>query len=273
MIKHSVFTDLDGTLLNSESRISESNLQKLIHLRKNKVLVVAATGRTLYSAKKVISKDCPFDYLIFSSGAGIVNWQTQQIVHSNFLNKTQVISAAKLLKSLDLDFSIHYPIPDNHCFYSFPSSSPCTDFLARVSMYKNYVHSKSYEEIPKATQLLAISIDGPQIIDKIKTNLSSLSIIRATSPLDHVHTWIEIFPAGVSKGDAARWLCENQRIPRENTMGIGNDYNDLHLLSWTSNSYMVQNAATEIKKNYINVASNDNDGFCQAVEMWLKTKL
>lgn len=63
---HMVVTDLDGTLLNTDHQISETNKQTLHWLGDKKITRVAATGRTLFSSKKVLSNDTPIDYLIFS---------------------------------------------------------------------------------------------------------------------------------------------------------------------------------------------------------------
>jgi hypothetical protein len=62
------FTDLDGTLLNGDGSLSSVNQQALHHLADQGVLRVAATGRSLYSARKVLDPAFPIDVLIFSSG-------------------------------------------------------------------------------------------------------------------------------------------------------------------------------------------------------------
>ena len=51
-----VFVDLDGTLLNSEKRVSEKDTHCLNELVKNQIPVVIATGRTIKSVKKVTSE-------------------------------------------------------------------------------------------------------------------------------------------------------------------------------------------------------------------------
>lgn len=48
-----VFTDLDGTLLNSQSECSSKDYETLVSLKSKNIIRVAATGRSLYSAHKV----------------------------------------------------------------------------------------------------------------------------------------------------------------------------------------------------------------------------
>lgn len=264
-----VLTDLDGTLLQNDSSVSAINMQTLKMLGQKKAVRVAATGRTLYAARKVLSKDFPVDYLIFSSGAGIFDWQKQTLIHSNRLEHKDISLVAELFNNMDLDYSIHHPIPDNHQFYWFASSNPTSDFLTRVKMYEGYTYCGDYRQIKTATQFLAVSLDGEGIINKIKKPLAHLSIIRATSPLDHDHTWIEVFPRNVSKGHAADWLCKELGVSQSATMSIGNDYNDLHMLHWTASSFIVKNAAPELHKQFTLVPSNQENGFSYAVNRWI----
>ena len=65
-----LFTDLDGTLLNSKSKISNENIEALNFLREHNIACAVCTGRTLNSSREVVPVGLPFDYLIFSSGAG-----------------------------------------------------------------------------------------------------------------------------------------------------------------------------------------------------------
>ena len=48
---------------------------------------------------------------------------------------------------------------------------------------------------------------------------------------------------------------------------LGNDHNDLDLLRWAGRerAFVVANAAPELKTRYRSVASNDDQGFAQAV--------
>ncbi|MDX1435151.1 MAG: HAD hydrolase family protein, partial [Gammaproteobacteria bacterium] len=77
-----VVTDLDGTLLDSSARLGPVNRGALERLGEHGVLRVVATGRSLHSARLVIDRDFPIDYLVFSSGVGIVRWPEEDpLVH------------------------------------------------------------------------------------------------------------------------------------------------------------------------------------------------
>jgi hydroxymethylpyrimidine pyrophosphatase-like HAD family hydrolase len=56
---------------------------------------------------------------------------------------------------------------------------------------------------------------------------------------------------------------------RGNVLAIGNDYNDMDLLSWAKTSFVVSNAPAELKNLFPSVASHNECGFTHAVEKWL----
>ena len=66
-----VATDLDGTFLMNNKSISKPNLEALRTLGQNNIVRVAATGRNLIKINEVIPEEVPFDYYVYSSGAGI----------------------------------------------------------------------------------------------------------------------------------------------------------------------------------------------------------
>jgi hypothetical protein len=97
-------------------------------------------------------------------------------------------------------------------------------------------------------------------------------VIRTTSPLDHRSTWIEVFPADVSKSRTTGWLAGRLGVPRERTAAVGNDYNDLDLLEWAGMAFVTANSPHELKQRFPAVASNNDAGVSEAIERWLKQR-
>ncbi|MEA3443234.1 MAG: HAD family hydrolase [Bacteroidota bacterium] len=262
-----IFTDLDGTFLNSNNEWSEADFQSLISLKKKNIVRVVATGRSLYSVHKVLAPDFPIDYLIFSSGAGIMDWQHKKILLSQKLNSEQVISISKILKQSETDFMLHYPIPENHHFVYHSTGKDNADFFHRIKIYKAFATPMllSEETFGDACQVIAIIRKDLGLFNKIANRFPNVKVIRATSPLDHQSIWIEIFPTSVSKGKAAEWLCNNLKIDPQFSMSIGNDYNDIDLLDFTELSYVVENAPDELKSKYQLCGHHNCSAFSEVV--------
>lgn len=263
-----VVTDLDGTLLNPQQQISDEDVQSLKLLGDNKVYRVIATGRSIYSLNKVIPTDFPIDYLIFSSGSGILNWNTKEILHAQSLNSDEVVIIARFLTKMNIDFMIQKPIPDNHHFVYHQTGDENPDFFHRIKIYEQFARplTSDLKEFGDACQFVAIIPKDVSIYEIIKNKLSQFKVIRTTSPFDGNSIWIEIFPKAVSKGAAAAWLCQRLGCDPTAVVGIGNDYNDIDLLNWTQHSIIVANAPQELKQKFEITDSNINSGFTKAVQ-------
>ena len=268
-----VITDLDGTLLHPQHQISDKDLQSLKLLGENKIYRIIATGRSLYSLNKVIPADFPIDYLIFSSGSGILNWKTKEILHAQSLNTDEVVIIANFLIKMNIDFMIQKPIPNNHHFVYSQTGNQNPDFFRRIKNYKRFAQpfTSEPEKFGDACQFVVIIRKDISVYEKIKKNLSQFKVIRTTSPLDGNSIWVEIFPQTVSKGLASEWLCQRLECDPAAIVGIGNDYNDIDLLNWTQHSFVVENAPHELKQKFEITDSNVNSGFTKVVQKKFKS--
>lgn len=272
--KKMVVTDLDGTLLGTDRKAGDRNLDTLLTLGREQVRRVVATGRSLFSARKVLVADFPIDYLIFSSGAGIMDWGRQTPLLQHSLSREEVALVFHCLNRRRLDFMLHFPIPENHRFRYFCSGMENSDFMARIEIYREYALPARWERFETQEACQFVIVEAPNgkgsAYEALKAELIQFQVIRTTSPIDGKTCWIEIFPKKVSKALAAAWVASRHDIDRENVLAIGNDYNDVDLLEWAGTSSLVGNAAGELHGLFPLVATNDNSGFSEAVSFWLK---
>ena len=267
-----VFTDLDGTLLDANQRLPPVNRRALEQLGKDQIWRIVVTGRSLFSARRVLDPHFPIDVLVTSSGAGIFRFPDEQILHSAMMEERHVQKGAALLKQLALDFMIHAPLPDNHFFKWHRSASQNTDFCKRLEIYSGY-HQPLPEDLTTvgpATQLLVVCPrdENGRLHRTLRAELPDLTVIRTTSPLDHRSIWYEIFPPAISKASAAAWVCEHYGIDQHTALAVGNDYNDLDLLHWGSFSRVVANAPPDLQRQFTVVSDHNNNGFAEAVADW-----
>jgi hypothetical protein len=267
--------DFDGTLLRSDRSFSKADLEALRQLDAFGIVRVIATGRSIYSLNTVSISELPVDFIIFSSGAGVTRHPGGQIIRKVSLEAREVSRAIAILRADDLDFMVHRPIPDNHVFGYFESTPANADFRRRIDLYSQFAFplDEVSDGFGAATQLLAIlpPAGRPQIIETIRKKLPGFNIIQTTSPLDGQSTWIEIFPATVSKGLTVAWLTAEFDIDPGQTLSIGNDYNDLDLLEWTASSFVVENAPDDLKERFPVVASNNESGVAEGIKRWIDT--
>ncbi|MEA1973899.1 MAG: HAD-IIB family hydrolase [Candidatus Cloacimonadota bacterium] len=261
-----VVTDLDKTLLNDKKKVSTKDKVTLENLSKKNIVRIIATGRSLYHFGFAIKDDFPIDYIIFSSGLGVIDWKTKELLIENNLVRNEISEIYNILTEFQINFMIQKKIPDNHHFYYIRYLKKIHDFERRIRLSKN--HSEKISSLPKidtASQFIAIVNRDYPLVDKLFQALQKFQVIRATSPLDHKSIWIEILPKNVSKGHTLIDFAKMKSLNIDNSIGIGNDYNDIDFLDVTKFSYMVNNAPEDLKKKYLTSKSNNDNGFSHAI--------
>jgi hydroxymethylpyrimidine pyrophosphatase-like HAD family hydrolase len=250
--------DLDGTLLMRGKPFASADLHALHSLSARGVVRAIATGRALTTARKAIPLDFPIDYLIFSSGAGIMDWHSQALLVTHALQPHDTEQAVRAFMALELDFMLHAPIPDQHLFQFHRTGKPNADFERRLERYapdgRAFRHGDACQP---ASQLLAVSplADPDEPFATVARELPHLSVIRATSPLDGKSMWIEVFAPAVSKSQAAAWLAQARGIGAEHTAAIGNDYNDWDLLRWAKHAAVMADAPATMCNEFTSTSS------------------
>ncbi len=265
-----VATDVDGTLFRSDRTVSNTDLDTLRNLHEQGICTVLATGRSIWSFTNLAGDDFPVDYLVFSCGAGIMDWKNKEVIFKTGIDAHGIEKIKEYLNKLNADFCIHDSIPQNHYFYPYRSGSINPDFEKRVATYLPF--EKKVDDITFATQILAIfpGDDHQQLISEADRALSDFRIIRSTSPVDNRSLWMEIYQKGVSKADGIAHIADIYHIQHQDIMAVGNDYNDVDMLDWAGQGFITANSPEDLKKKYINVPSNNENGFTKAVDIWLK---
>jgi hydroxymethylpyrimidine pyrophosphatase-like HAD family hydrolase len=266
-----VVSDLDGTLLDSRHQLSPQNRSALQELGRRGVVRVVATGRTPFSARRVLGDDFPIDFLVCSSGAAICRWPSRELLKAEHMSVTAAQHLASVLGARGLDFMLHQALPENHHCLFHRTSSSNHDFERRIELYASYMRPFRREEItgPMCQAVVIEPPPSPGSYPALLLELPEYSVLRATSPLDGASTWIEVFPAGVCKSAAAAWLRGAQAAPGTFSLAVGNDYNDVDLLDWADVACVVGNAPAELCARYRRVAPHDASGFSEAVQLAL----
>ncbi len=270
-LQRMVVTDLDGTLFQRDRRASPRNLRTLEELGRRGRLRVIATGRNLFSARKVLPPDFPVDYVLFSSGAGVMDWPAQRLLRAVTMSREEVARAFQALASRGLDFMVHRPIPENHYFRFYSTGGDNPDFEARKAVYAPFASAGDLREPPsEACQLLAVEPAGRRssAYEAVRADLAGLTVLRSTSPLDGCSLWIEVFPAAASKSKAAAWLARERGVNAQGVLAVGNDYNDLDLLEWAAARCLVAGSPPELAARFPVASSGDDSDFAEAVEAW-----
>jgi len=277
-----IITDIDGTLLDDNSKLSATNRATLNLLKKDGFIIVLATGRSLFSSKKIALENKFLDlvdFIIFSTGAAILDVKKKCIFNTYSLNREDILEIENYLnETINADYMIQGNIPDNH-FFSYKKNNRFkinSDFYRRIEIYKDSILTRS-EITDSATQFIAIIPEKKdEIFNQVKLQLQErYSIIKTTSPLNKKTLWIEIFPKNVSKSTASTFLLKKLGLSKDSLITIGNDFNDMDLLKIGNMNFLLKNAPTELQEiiitnefEYTNCkigSTNIENGFTQVI--------
>ncbi|KAF8033948.1 hypothetical protein BT93_C0283 [Corymbia citriodora subsp. variegata] len=265
-----IFCDMDGTLLNSESRISSTNAKALKEALSRGVKVVIATGKArpavinilkmvdLAGKDGVISQFTPG---VFLQGLLVYGRQGREIYRRNL--DPDVCREAFI-------YSREHGIPlvafcDDRCLTLF--EHPLVDSVHTV------YHEPKAEIMHSIEDLLAVADIQKMIFldtaEGVATNLrpywSEATGARA-NVVQAVPDMLEIVPPGTSKGSGVRMLLDHLGVAPKEVMAIGDGENDIEMLQLASLGISLSNGSEKTKAvaNIIGV-SNDEDGVADAI--------
>ena len=268
-----VATDLDGTLLGPDHTLGPRDAAALQQLGHAGVVRVVATGRSLKAAERVIDPGFPIDYLVVSSGAGVLEWPSRRILGEHRFGAAEGERVTRVLSGLGVDFMVHAPVPDDHCFRYVRTRRENPDFERRISRYDQFATRWKLADggglAPAGAVCQFVAIVGgneAHIVDQARAALPGLEVVRSTSPLDGRSIWVEVRPPGVGKARAVACLAARYRLDAARTAAVGNDYNDLGMLAWSANAFVVGNAPAELRERFRVVSPNAAGGFGDVVD-------
>jgi hydroxymethylpyrimidine pyrophosphatase-like HAD family hydrolase len=255
-----VFLDFDGTLKPSGKPVSKADIKAMAELRRQGIIRVVATGRGLYSFQRDKPEDLGLDYLIFSSGLGLCKWKKKgpgPLLLAKRFTEDERDRALKACLKLERGFFAFEPPPYCHRHvYVYPKGRPFTEgFLKRLRSYCMF--AKYYDpcrELGERAEFLiaAPTAEMPEVKESFQALCPDLSILYSSSPFGDDSMWLEIFPPGVNKSQAAKVLVENLSLEPENALAMGNDFNDYDLLTWAEIGLVTSNSPKELRNIFPN---------------------
>ena len=273
--------DMDGTLLNSAQQVTDQNLEAIAKAQSLGIEVVIATGRSYKEARYVLDEagvSCP---VLCVNGAE-VRATKGDILASNPLDKEITKTAMGILKDKDIYFETY----TNHGTYTIDEDKAVTviyeiyyignpelnsqDILkvAEGRFHKGLVRKiDDYEELIRSDEhevykLLAFSFD-----EDLRSNAQQLlDKLPGTAITSSGHGNIEVNSVNAQKGKALEAFAKEKQIDLEDTVAIGDNYNDISMFEIAGRSVAMGNAAEDIKKNcdFVTLTNNES-GVAKAI--------
>lgn len=260
--------DMDGTLLNSNNAISPEN-KKAIHdamTQGHKVMI--CTGRTQkFIENFLIEEELP---LPFAACNGAYIYADNTLINSYPIPHTSIVEAHHHLEKLEFPFKIYTNkgVGSNEAFLDraiqeFQDSGDTKITSEAIIEYNNKNSSFTYKKIDELVSDSSIEIYKFFIFTpnqrKKKELLTILGQIEGITLTSSFSNNIEINSIDGHKGNGILQMAAYFGIPQEDTVAIGDNFNDLAMLQVAGLSVAMENGDEEIKKLCDVVTKSNNE--------------
>jgi 5-amino-6-(5-phospho-D-ribitylamino)uracil phosphatase len=264
--------DLDGTLLNGESRLPTANVRAVAEAAARGIEIVIVTGRR-YGPARAIASELGCDvHLIVSNGALIKSADGQTHYRQLLPAETarQVLESTAEFRSCT-GVIFDRPSARQVIFENIDWDGPF------VGPYLRQHRDHVAEVAP-----LADCLDGDDPVEilymddcaRIERALGTLRALQETSEFtlaltEYPHknlAMLDVLQRGVNKGAALAEWARHRGVPRENVMAIGDNWNDREMLEYAGLPVVMGNGVPELKTLGWSVTlSNDECGLAEAI--------
>ena len=265
-------TDIDGTLLNPNFRISEVDRSALHAAHQCGIEIILATGRRHDYALPVAQELGVPVWMISSNGALIRSSSGETF----FADHLPAPTARKLIGYMD-EFR-------GHAVVTFDRPAQGALVLERADELHHSIsrwiqHNSSYiqyvvplEDALTEDPIQAMYCGSVARMEILQNRLKQADFLNEITVLRTQYDArdlciLDVLNRDCSKGHALQRWAEHHGIPREQIMAIGDNYNDLEMLEFAGLPVIMGNASEELKQNGWKVtASNAENGVAAALQ-------
>lgn len=259
-----IASDLDGTLLDGESRLSEGTLRELERVMALGVRVVLCSGRSPGSTRpfaEAARVNAPY---VTSNGAQIVDPATHRVIDEVDFTPEQAARCARFAEERGL----HVQAYDAGGFYSEQPCPLAADYAASTGLKWRAVNGRLSGHLVMPCCKLILIMPGAlnaRVLEQAERELSGVAQITTSSD-----AMVEFEPPGVSKASGLERLARRLGIGRREVAAFGDAMNDLSMLRWAGVGVAMANARDELKREADDVCPpHTEDG----VAAWLRAHI
>ncbi|PKG23277.1 Cof-type HAD-IIB family hydrolase [Niallia nealsonii] len=277
--------DLDGTLLNHESKLSKENVESLKEAQKRGIEIIVATGRNYPDVVEIFKETGIKTWIIAANGATI-HTPDGELMHDVPMEKKKALDLLKWLEENDY----YYEVFSKNYLYTpqtarelitiemdrLCTANPDID-RAELEHYANtqfkqtnFSFINSYKDLEDESipvyNILAFSFDLQKLAKGWETFKEDTSVTLVTSGKYN----FEFEHLLASKGHALTKLADHLGISLQETLAMGDSMNDLSMLSLVGYPVAMGNAREDVKAVCLEVTdTNDQNGVAKTINKML----
>jgi len=259
-----VVSDLDGTLLNPQHRISDYTKSIFQELHNQGYLIIVATGRHHLDAMGIIDKlDIPV-YLVSSNGARIHSPNKEELFAFNL--DSDVVKAAL---NVEIDPEITVVLFKENVWQTNKWNEKLNAFQEELKYHPELVDYKTLEDFSSIK--IFFSCPDHEKLVKLKDEI----LANSSEHLHHAFslpTCLEFMDKSIDKAVSIERVLEKEGFTLKEAVSFGDGYNDVQMLSASGKGLIMGNAPASLKEELSDlevIQTNAEDG----VAKYIATKI
>ncbi|MEG1984310.1 MAG: Cof-type HAD-IIB family hydrolase [Oscillospiraceae bacterium] len=240
-----VVSDIDGTLLQAGYGIPKENIDAIDRFVERGGLFTVATGRSVESVRKYVDWINMSVPAILCNGAVLYDYKTERVLYNRTLEPSARAVVNEIKKVFpEIGIEIH-----------------TVEGITAVAMNECVLNHTAVEHIPFTLSDLDSVADGwnkvlftdvegkiEQVVKFVERKKDTNSLFNRFNFVMTSKIYYELIPNDIGKGEGLKRLAELLNIKMENTVAIGDYYNDLPLFEVAGYTAAVSDAPTDIKR-------------------------
>ncbi len=235
-----VATDLDGTIVDGDGRISVRTVRALQACQDAGVHVVYVTGRPPRWMRAVVDQTGHRGTALCGNGALVYDLGAERVLHARTLAQDVVLESARRLSD------------------ALPDAAFALETLVGFRRTAGYVARWDSDTDAHIGPLEDLLVDDPGVVKMLCRSESSASddmLVRAIPALDGLavptHSnphdgLLEVSALGVGKASALALLAAEHGVDQADVVAFGDMPNDLDMLAWAGRGYAMQGGHADV---------------------------
>jgi Cof subfamily protein (haloacid dehalogenase superfamily) len=266
--------DIDGTLLDSRWTLPEANRAAIAEATRRGIEVALVTGRRYDFAMPIALQIGAPVTMIVSNGA-IIRTQDGETHLRHLLPRGTAARALAITRRWRDSAAVIFDRPREN--------QVMLEVIATEDPIRTAYYARNKEFIGQAVPLESCLTEDPlqvMLSGKVDTMREAEAVLRAAEATENFKVastvyesrdfaMIDVIHPQCSKGAALAEWATLHRLAREEVMAIGDNHNDLEMLSFAGVPVIMGNCVPELRNfGWHETASNDHNGVAAAIELF-----
>lgn len=257
--------DVDGTLLDNESRLTTRTRDTLREAMKQGIKIAIATGRMYPSALPIIEEIGTKSPCVFYNGAIVREPGAADVLYAREIGPELTSEVVSFYREHGWYIQTY---ENDRLVVASRECEPCRFYEGIAKIEALELGENFWKRRVTSTKLLGISLDESKFDE-----MSRLTKERFDGRLYIATSWnsfVEMVHPAVNKAKGLEIAANAAGVAREDVMVFGDGSNDKEMIAWAGHGVAMENAAEMAKAAADEIAPpNDEDGAAQIIERYL----